>query len=126
MTAMAEKKGEKKGDFVSSQRIMGMQVIDSKGSSVGSVKDIGVNVVEKKANLVVVTKTRSELEIPWDDIQSIVDVVLLRKEIELPKTTETAVPPPPPPPPGPANCPNCGTAVIPTARFCPKCGAKLK
>jgi len=116
---------EKKGEFVPTQKIMGMQVIDSKGSSIGSVKDIGVNMVEKKINLIVATKARSDLQIAWEDIQSIVDVVLLRKEIEVPKAPEAAqVGVPPPPPPG--NCPNCGASVIPTARFCPKCGTKLK
>ena len=114
---------EKKGEFVPSQKFTGMQVIDSKGSAVGTVKDLGVNVVEKRFNLIVTTKTGSEIQVTWEDIQSVLDVVLLRKEIELPKTTEPGVPPPPPPM---SNCPNCGTSVIPTAKFCPKCGSKLK
>jgi len=116
---------EKKGEFIPAQRIMGMQVIDSKGSSVGSVKDVGVNVMEKRINLIVTTKAGSELQVSSDDIQSIVDVVLLRKEIETPKAPEAPQAPSPAPPP-PSNCPNCGAPVIPTARFCPKCGTKLK
>jgi len=116
---------EKKAEFVPTQKIIGMQVIDSKASSVGSVKDIGVNVLERKINLTVMTKAGSELQVPWDDVQSIVDVVLLGKEIEVPKAPEaTRVPTPPSPPMN--NCPNCGASVIPTARFCPKCGTKLK
>jgi sporulation protein YlmC with PRC-barrel domain len=115
---------EKKGEFVPTQKFIGMQVIDSKGSAIGTVKDLGVNVVEKKFNLIVATRAKSDLQVSWDDIQSVVDVVLLRKEVEVPKTAE---PVPPPVPPSPTNtCPNCGTAVIPTARFCPKCGSKLK
>lgn len=114
---------EKKGEFVPAQKFIGMQVIDSKGSSVGTVKDLGVNIVEKKFNLIVTTKVRSEIQISWEDIQSVLDVVLLRKEIELPKTSETALPPPPPPM---SNCPNCGTSVVPGAKFCPKCGSRLK
>jgi sporulation protein YlmC with PRC-barrel domain len=113
---------EKKGEFVPAQKFIGMQVIDSKGSSVGTVKDLGVNIVEKKFNLIVTTKVRSEIQVSWEDIQSVLDVVLLRKEIELPKTAETSVPPPPPM----NNCPNCGTFVVPGAKFCPKCGTKLK
>jgi len=113
---------DKKGEFVAAQKFIGMQVIDSKGSAVGTVKDLGVNVVEKEFNLIVTTKARSEIQISWEDIQSVLDVVLLRKEIVLPRTTEPNLPPPPP-----ANsCPNCGTSVIPTAKFCPKCGSKLK
>ncbi len=113
---------EKKGEFVPAQKFMGMQVIDSKGSAVGTVKDLGVNIVEKKFNLIVTTRARSEIQISWEDIQSVLDVVLLRKEIELPKTAEPALPPPPPM----NNCPNCGTSVPLTGKFCPKCGTKLK
>jgi len=117
---------EKKGEFVPSQKYMGMQVIDSKGSSVGSVKDVGVNMVERKINLIVATRAGSDIQIPWDDIQSVVDVVLLRKEIELPKAPAVTQVPVPPPPPPPTSCRNCRTPVIATARFCPKCGTKLK
>jgi len=113
---------EKKGEFVPAQKFIGMQVIDSKGSSVGTVKDLGVNIVDKKFNLIVTTKVRSEIQVSWEDIQSVLDVVLLRKEIELPKTAGPAVPPPSPM----NNCPNCGTSVVPGAKFCPKCGTKLK
>jgi sporulation protein YlmC with PRC-barrel domain len=115
---------EKKGEFVPAQKFIGLQVIDSKGSAVGTVKDLGVNIVEKKFNLIVTTRTRSDVQISWDDIQSVLDVVLLRKEIEVPKTAETATTPPPPPPMN--ICPNCGTSVVPAAKFCPKCGNKLK
>ena len=116
---------EKKGEFVPAQKFIGMQVIDSKGSAVGTVKDLGINVVEKKFNLIVATKMRSDVQVSWEDIQSVVDVVLLRKEIEIPKAPEpTAIPAPPPPPI--STCPSCGTSVVPTARFCPKCGGRLK
>lgn len=57
---------------VPTQRIMGMQVIDSKGRSIGIERDIRVNTVEKKINLIVTTKAWSELQLPWEDIQSIV------------------------------------------------------
>jgi sporulation protein YlmC with PRC-barrel domain len=117
---------EKKEEFVPSQKFIGMQVIDSKGSAVGTVKDLGVNIVEKKFNLIVTTRARSEIQISWDDIQSVLDVVLLRKEIEVPKTPERFAIPPPPPPPPMNICPSCGTSVVPVAKFCPKCGSKLK
>jgi sporulation protein YlmC with PRC-barrel domain len=114
---------EKKGEFVPAQKFIGMQVIDSKGSAVGTVKDLGVNVIEKKFNLIVSTRAKSELQVSWEDIQSVVDVVLLRKEIEVPKVAESVPAPVPPPPMN--NCSNCGTSVVPTAKFCPKCGRKL-
>jgi sporulation protein YlmC with PRC-barrel domain len=115
---------EKKGEFVPAQKFIGMQVIDSKGSAIGTVKDLGVNVIEKKFNLIVTTRAKSDLQVSWEDIQSVVDVVLLRKEIELPKTAEPIATPVPPPPT--SACPSCGTSVVPTAKFCPKCGSKLK
>lgn len=117
---------EKKGEFVPAQKFIGLQVIDSKGSAVGIVKDLGVNIVEKRFNLMVTTRAKSDIQISWDDIQSVLDVVLLRKEIQLPKTAETVTTPPPPPPPPMNICPNCGTSVVPAAKFCPKCGNKLK
>jgi sporulation protein YlmC with PRC-barrel domain len=116
---------DKKSEFVPAQKFMGMQVIDSKGSAVGTVKDLGINITEKKFNLIVMTKARSDVQVSWDDIQSVVDVVLLRKEIEMPKVAEMAAPVPPPPPQI-NNCPTCGASVLPTARFCPKCGGRLK
>jgi sporulation protein YlmC with PRC-barrel domain len=117
---------EKKGETVPSQKFIGMQVIDSKGTSVGTVKDIGINIAEREFNLIVTTRAGSEMQIPWDDIQSAVDVVLLGKGVALPKPPEVTQVPMPPPPPPPSNCPKCGTPVIATARFCPKCGTKLR
>jgi sporulation protein YlmC with PRC-barrel domain len=115
---------EEKGEFVPTQKFIGMQVIDSRGFAVGTVKDLGVNIVEKKFNLIVTTRARSDIQISWEDIQSVLDVVLLRKEIEMPKSVEPVSIPPPPPPMN--ICPNCGTSVVPAAKFCPKCGSKLK
>ena len=117
---------DKKGVFVPTQKIMGMQVIDNQGSSVGSVKDIAVNVLEKKINLIVTTRSRTDIDVPWEEIASILDVVLLGKQIELPKPPEPAQISVPPPSPAVSNCPKCGAALISTARFCPKCGTKVR
>ena len=81
-----ERMSDKKNEFVPAQKFIGMQVIDSKGSAVGTVRDLGINVGEKKFNLIVTTKTRSDVQVSWEDIQSVVDVILLRKEIEIPKS----------------------------------------
>ncbi len=85
-----ERMSDKKNEFVPAQKFIGMQVIDSKGSAVGTVRDLGINVGEKKFNLIVTTKTRSDVQVSWEDIQSVVDVILLRKEIEIPKIAESA------------------------------------
>ncbi len=115
--------------YVPSQKIMGMQVIDLKGTMVGSVKDVAFDVKQKDMALVVATKARTEIEVPWSSIQSIEDVVLLGKEIELPSPVSAAPQPSPVAPPivqASSPCPNCGTMVPSHGRFCPKCGAKLR
>ena len=110
--------------FVSSQRFAGMQVIDSKGSLVGNVKDVSVDFRKRSLAFRVTTKTRSEMDVPWDDVLSVEDVVLLKKEVDL---AVAAVPEPPPPTVmAMVVCPSCGTSAPGHAKFCPKCGSSLK
>lgn len=116
-----------KGRFVPSQKLIGLQVIDNKGTLLGNVKDLGVNVEEKELNLMVATKTKADIEISWKDIQSVEDVVLLAREIELPQPTPVPeVTPAPPAPTVVTACPSCGTSAPSHAKFCPKCGTKLR
>jgi len=106
--------------FVPFQKIVGMQTIDLKGTLVGTVRDVAVNVTEKEMALIVATRGKTDMEIPWSQIQSIEDVVLLNKAVEVP-----ALPTPPSlGPPATATCPNCGAAIPAHAKFCPKCGSK--
>jgi len=95
-----------------------MQVIDSKGVVVGNVKDVSVNFGGKSLAFRVATKSRSELDVNWDDVISVEDVVLLKKEYETrvqAAPTVQAV----------LICPNCGGSAPGHAKFCPKCGAGL-
>ena len=115
--------------FVPSQKFSGMQVIDSKGSLVGNVKDVSVDFQNKTLAFRVNTKARTEMDVGSDDVLSVEDVVLLKKEVDLP--AQTPQPPPPAAPPTPAVqamiiCPNCGTSAPAHAKFCPKCGASLR
>jgi hypothetical protein len=71
----------------------------------------------------VTTKARSEMDVPWDDVLSVEDVVLLKKEVEL-AVTIIAVPPPPAVQ-AVVICPSCGTSAPGHAKFCPRCGAVL-
>jgi sporulation protein YlmC with PRC-barrel domain len=120
--------------FVPTERFAGMQVIDSKGSMVGNVKDVSVDFRNKALAFRVATKAHTEMDIPWDEILSQEDVVLLKDEVELPTAKETITPPsiiPVGPPSGPVVqaaiiCPSCGTSVPGHAKFCPRCGANLK
>ena len=102
-----------------------MQVIDSKGMVVGNVKDISVDFHEKTLAFLVTTKNRTDLNVPWEDVLSIEDVVLMKTEIALLKTAdaETASPTL-----GQAMiiCPNCGASAPGHAKFCPRCGHSTK
>lgn len=112
-----------KGDRVASQKIIGMQVIDTKGTLVGSVKDVGVDLASKQLVLYVTTKEKTDVEILSSAIQSMEDVILIN-------SGET-VPPAPPPPPSAAEppakvvCPNCKATLPGRAKFCAACGSKI-
>jgi len=114
--------------FVPVQRFSGMQVIDSKGMLVGNVKDVSVSFQDKCLAFLVTTKNRTDLDVPWEDVMSVDDVVLLKKKIELPnaredKSTESVSPPVVQ---AMLICPNCGASGPGHAKFCPKCGHSLR
>ena len=116
--------------FVPGQRFVGMQVIDNKGSVVGNVKDISVDFENKALAFRVSTKNRSELDMDWDDVQSVEDVVLLKKDVDLTSVPETqagsSVGAPPPTVQAVLICPSCGTSTPGHAKFCPKCGTSMR
>jgi sporulation protein YlmC with PRC-barrel domain/ribosomal protein L40E len=109
------------------QQFIGLQVIDTKGSLVGTVKDISVDFAKREISIQVSTKNKGEMDFGWDDVQSVEDVVLLKKEVDLASSerTETdfarartvqAV----------LICPSCGASLPARAKFCSKCGSDLK
>jgi sporulation protein YlmC with PRC-barrel domain len=116
--------------FVPGQRFVGMQVIDNKGSVVGNVKDISVDFQNKALAFRVSTKNRSELDMNWDDVQSVEDVVLLKKDVDLTSVPETqagsSVGAPPPTVQAVLICPSCGTSAPGHAKYCPKCGTSMR
>jgi ribosomal protein L40E len=77
--------------------------------------------------LKVATKDAGEIDFSWADVQSVEDVVLLKKQVDLsaPKETtqatsgiqavQTLV-----------ICPSCGASSPARAKFCSKCGSELK
>lgn len=114
--------------FVPAQRFTGMQVIDGKGMLVGNVKDISVNFQGRSLAFLVTTKNLTELDVPWDDVLSVEDVVLLKNEIVLPapsedKGTESVHPPVVQ---AVLICPDCGASAPGHAKFCPKCGHSMR
>lgn len=116
--------------YKQTQHFVGMQVIDSKGTVVGNVKDVSVDFQSKALAFRVSTKSHSELDMSWDDVQSVEDVVLLKKEVDLTSIPETQTSPSTGELPVTIQavliCSNCGTSTPGHAKFCPKCGTALR
>jgi sporulation protein YlmC with PRC-barrel domain len=118
------------GKFVPLQQFIGLQVIDTKGSLIGNVKDISIDFTNKAISLKVSTKSKGEMDFGWDDLQSVEDVVLLKRQVDLSSISKGTE--------GNASemglrgvqtsmiCPNCGSSAPARAKFCSKCGADLK
>ena len=116
---------DKPAKFMPVQRFVGLQVIDAKGVLVGNVKDVSVDFHNRSLAFVVVAKNGRELDIVWDDVLSLEDVILLKKEMTLP-AQETSSTLPPPMVQAMLICPGCGTTAPGSAKFCPRCGHSLK
>jgi len=139
----------KEKKYIPTQSMIGRQVFDTKGSFMGKIKDVAINLEELDVALLIDFKTGETLEVPWSEIQSVEDVILLKKlirvyeskvtrmkaaaptPVEVPSPPTPSAPQPPPPPPTPAapptvTCPNCGARAPAHAKFCPKCGKPLK
>lgn len=116
--------------FLSREKMVGKQVIDSDGMIVGNLKDVAINLEEKKMALLVATRTGAEVNIPSDDVLQVGDVILLSKGVKLPPPPKGAPPAKPAAPPKPPTvqnkCPKCGYLNAPDSKFCIKCGTKLK
>jgi len=112
--------------FVPTQRFTGMQVVDIRGIIVGKVKDVSVDFQNKTLAFRVTTRNNAEIDMGWDDILSVEDVVLLKKNIDLEKSGTPTIPSPSIPV-GLAQviCPNCGASSPAQAKFCPKCGTNI-
>jgi len=114
---------DKPSKFVPSQSFAGLQVIDTKGVVVGNVKDVSVDFRNKALAFRITTKGHAEMDVSWDDVLSVEDVVLLKKELDV---TAATVPPSTLPSIQAAMiCPKCGASAPGRAKFCPKCGAAL-
>jgi len=116
----------KKLKFVPAQHLSGMQVIDNKGMLVGNIKDVSVNFQERSLAFLVTCRNQTELDVPWEDVASVEDVVLLKKEIELPSEDRGAESVSPPTVQATLICPGCGASAPGHAKFCPKCGHSLR
>jgi len=112
---------ERQRKHIPSQKFIGMQVVDSKGAIVGSVKDFAVNVSDKEILLVVSTKSEGDIEVPLTNVSSIEDVILLARPGEA-----LSGPQAPASVPSTITCKSCGATLPAHAKFCAKCGSKVK
>lgn len=64
---------------ITRERLIGMQVIDGEGYIVGSVKDIGFTIGKVGILLFVEGRDGAAKEVPWEDVQAVGDVVLLKQ-----------------------------------------------
>lgn len=115
--------------FIPVERFVGMQVIDNKGAMVGNVKDISVDFQNRDLAFRVDTKAGTELDFAWDDIVSVQDVVLLKKDVDLAIATApltSSTPKGAPSVQAHVICSNCGAPSPGQAKFCPKCGTSLR
>ena len=113
---------EKYSKSIPTQKLTGMQVVDPKGAIIGSVKDLAIVPANKEIHLLIETKKGDISEISLSDISSIEDVILLAKSesktVTPPITTRTS--------PATIACNTCGVSLPAHAKFCAKCGSKLK
>lgn len=64
---------------VTRERLIGMQVIDGEGYLVGTVRDISFTIGRLGISLCIEGKDGSMKEVPWEEVQSVGDFVLLKQ-----------------------------------------------
>jgi sporulation protein YlmC with PRC-barrel domain len=113
---------EKNSKSIPTQKLTGMQVVDSKGAIIGSVKDLAIVPTSKDILLLIEKKDGDISEISLSDVNSIKDVILLAKTeskpITAPLPTHTGT--------TTITCNSCGASLPAHAKFCAKCGSHLK
>lgn len=122
--------------YLSRDKIVGKEVIDSNATLIGSVKDLALDLSSKNIALTILTKTGSDIIVGGDSIIVVGDVILLNKTIELskiekvsppdkPQVASQPTPPTQPTPSTPGLCSACGYQNDANSKFCIKCGHKL-
>ncbi|MFH0749026.1 MAG: zinc-ribbon domain-containing protein [Candidatus Bathyarchaeota archaeon] len=118
--------------YLSRDKIVGKQVIDSNALIVGTVKDIVLDVGSKNIAFSVVTKTGTDITIDGKSITAVGEVILLSKRIEIPGSPQVETVPvhekseaTSQPPPAIGLCNSCGYQNDVNSKFCIKCGQRL-
>jgi sporulation protein YlmC with PRC-barrel domain len=110
--------GQKEKRALTREKMLGMQVINSKGYIIGKVKNLSLVVGEPEQALIIEDEQGNETEVLWNEVSAGGDVILLKPEEEVkPEEKQTAPP---------THCPSCGAELEDGALFCPECGTKIK
>ena len=119
--------------FLTRDKIVGKQVVDSNGVTLGTIKEISFDLAHKEMSITLADEKGKETEISGNNVAAVGDVVLLKApQVEAPEAPR----PPPPAKPTPTStakaptssglCSNCGYQNESDSRFCIKCGTKLR
>lgn len=127
MFGLSEKPEGKR--FIKRGEVVGKQVVEKRGYIIGSVKDLSFTLTAGGVELAItVDSGGKEISIPWEEIQAIGDVVILKTEHEKPPSPPLAAAPTPTPLPSVGLervCPYCGFKNPADAKFCVRCGRRL-
>ena len=117
---MSEKKS------IPRSKIIGMKVYDPDAEYVGDVVDLGLVPGEATFTLIIRAKTGATIEVSWENVSKIGDIILLKEKVEIPSA--------PAAPAAPAVTPTAPTAAPQEkkgfglfgkkkeAPICPTCG----
>lgn len=94
--------------------VIGMEVFDENVKRVGTVKQMGVD--SSQSVVLVVTKNDgSEVNIRWNQIKKIGEIILLGSQDSVSQTSGTSG----------FQCPSCGFDNKPGSKFCENCGSRI-
>ncbi len=124
----------KDNQSISVKDLMGKQVIDNKGTLLGVLKDLRLTCGGQDTEAIIELKTGEKTKVPWSDIQSVEDFVLLKssekvmeeRKPEIMEEPVTEISEPVPAEVKEINCANCGAKIPSRAKFCRQCGKKTE
>jgi sporulation protein YlmC with PRC-barrel domain len=127
--------------YLTRDKIIGKQVIDSKAKVMGTVKDLSFDLVAKDFSLIIKAEADKEITVDSKNVKVVGDVILLAVAAETfetpdpsatpatpatPEESPSASPPAKPSPPRTLGlCSGCGFQNESSSKFCIKCGSKL-
>ena len=69
---------------ISRSEIIGKRVYDQEAKLIGEVTDVALKLGEKEVTLIVKVPSGSTIDVPWDKVAAVRDIVLLKEKVDLP------------------------------------------